>query len=440
MYRGAFAIVDLVAIRSNVRQIKSLLGSQTRLLVAVKANAYGHGAVQVARAALAAGATDLGVASLEEAIELRAAGILAPILVLGVVAPEAARVAAMHDVNLTLSPDWGFVERMARDGSLRPDSFARFLGITDADHPLGLHLKLDTGMSRIGFQSEDDVLWWARFLKDCENVQVNGLFTHLAKADAADLSFANKQIDRLREVERLLEEEHLRPPIVHAANSAAAMLGPEYHFDMVRLGISAYGYPPNPEFKAPVSLTPALHLYGFLTRIATISAGETVGYGGTFTATRETRVGTLPVGYGDGYPRWLSNRGYVVIHGKKASVLGRVCMDQVMVDVTDIPDARVGDCACLYGRYAPPSWTAAALWGKRPDSNGTTSDMTISDDTVDNGDMNEWLVRTFEQHANGREWLSLDTLAAIGETISYEMMCQLSARIPRLYAGDTESL
>ncbi|MCL6443866.1 MAG: alanine racemase [Alicyclobacillus sp.] len=397
LYRGTFAIVDLNAIAANIRRIAARLTAGTRLLVAVKANGYGHGAVEVAKTVLSAGATDLGVASLEEGLQLRAAGVDAPILVFGAVPPEAAPVAAANRIAIALTEDWSI-----RDVPACPI-------------PLHVHIKVDTGMTRLGFRDPDDIIKSARWLDTRPDLQFAGVFTHLACADDMSSDSAYQQLQRLNEAVDALRTAGFPPPLVHAANSAGTLRDPAFHLDMVRVGISTYGYKPDVAFPSPVKLEPAMHLYAFITRVAKVPAGTRVGYGGTFETTRTTVVATVPVGYADGYPRWLSNQGEVVVRGQRAKVIGRVCMDQLMIDVTDVPGVEPGDCVTLYGREAPKRWTAAAL------------------SQVPTADQPDWLSRTFMQEASPAVAISLDELADLGHTISYELMCALAARVPRIY-------
>ncbi|MCF8566368.1 alanine racemase [Alicyclobacillus tolerans] len=396
MYRGTFAIVDERAIRHNVAAFKQKLSDSTRLLIAVKANGYGHGAVEVAQAALGAGATDLGVASIEEALQLRRAGIAAPILVLGVVSPTAARTAAKWQIAVTLGDDWSEYS------------------VPQFEPPLHVHIKIDTGMSRLGFKTLDEVLPVVRWINSRPDVVWSGIFTHLATADAADYSRTKVQIARFEQILAGLKAQGFVLPLVHAANSAGILRDPNWHYDMVRLGISTYGCPPSREMDVPVSLWPTLHLYSFITRVATIDRGEGVSYGASFVADRPTKVATVPVGYADGYPRALSNRAHVVIHGQKARVIGKVCMDQLMVDVTEIDDVHPGDCVTLYGRYAPEGWRQSVM------------------ESLPESEHKDWLIRTFRNYS-GKNLLPLDDVAKIGHTISYELMCALSLRVPRIY-------
>lgn len=423
LQRGTFAIVDERAIWHNVRNIRLSLDPAIRMLVAVKANGYGHGALQVAETVLSAGATDLGVASVEEALALRRGGIAAPILVLGAVTPESAQVAANWQIAVTLTDDWSSQD------------------IPKFDSPLQIHLKVDSGMNRLGFRTAQEVLRVATWLKTRPDLSLAGMFTHLATADAATLAQANQQMEKFQAIKETLENSGISIPIVHAANSAATFRKPEWHFDMVRVGISAYGYAPSTHVQAQVPLSPALHLYSFISRVVTIEKGESVGYGATFTARRPTRIATLSVGYADGYLRILSNHAQVLVHGRRARVVGNVCMDQMTIDVTDIPDVMVGDVVTLYGREAPHQWTREEFVGK---SEREQKDWLIRTFTEANPVRVERDVTTYitavnstkkevERWVQGKPLLSLDELAGLGHTISYELMCGLSARVPRIY-------
>lgn len=414
MFRPTFAVVDAPAIRANVAAVRSLLQSDKRLLVAVKADGYGHGAAAAAEAALAGGATDLGVASVEEAVALREADVTAPILVLGVSSAVGVRAAAEFGVTVTV----GRIEEVDELDKIPWPTTSVTPTSAGAEGPgrtlrAKVHLKIDTGMSRLGVRSAADAVLLAKRIVASERLELAGVFTHLACADASSLAHAQAQIERFQEALSALRKAGIDPGIVHAANSAAALRRPDWHFDMVRVGIAAYGYGPARVFDSPVPLLPALHLYSCVTRVATLQAGDTVGYGATFTAPREMRVATLPVGYADGYFRILSNRASVLFHGRRAPVVGNVCMDQLMVDVTELPEVTVGDCATLYGRSAPESWTAERL------SAAAENDLSV-------------FVGPFFLAENSASVLSLDELADLAGTISYELMCALSPRVPRV--------
>lgn len=414
LFRPTFAVVDARAIRANVAAVSTLLNPQKRLLVAVKADGYGHGAVTAAQAAISGGATDLGVASVEEAAVLRKAGITAPILVLGVSSAAGIRAAARLNVAVTV----GRVEEVDEIEALpwptdgRVDADGAAVAVGDGLRAQA-HLKVDTGMSRLGVRTSQDAIGLAERIVASDRLHLAGVFTHLACADAASLAHTEAQIARFREVLAALRDAGIDPGVVHAANSAATLRRPDWHFDMVRVGISAYGYGPAGVFESPVPLVPALNLYSCVTRVETLQPGDTVGYGATFTAPRPMRVATLPVGYADGYFRILSNRASVLLRGERAAVIGNVCMDQLMVDVTHLPHVAVGDCAALYGRAAPSDWTVERL------SAAADVDLTA-------------FVEPVFTPERGPSILSLDELADWAGTISYELMCALSPRVPRV--------
>lgn len=311
-------------------------------MAVVKADAYGHGAYQVAQTALAAGATFLGVATAEEGIALRKQGIQAPLLVIG--ALDAADCAACVPYDISVAVFSAEQVRAMQDISQKT-------GV-----PAHVHIKVDSGFHRIGvLPQEMEAL--LSVLKRCPQVHVEGLFAHFATADCADDSFVQIQMERFEQAEHMVRQAGYRP-IVHVCNSAATVRHPELARDMVRGGILMYGCMPSLEMQMDFDLEPALRWQTEIVAIHAIAPGESVGYGRTFLAQRPTRVATLPVGYADGYARSLSNVGQVLIHGKRCPVIGRICMDQTMVDVTDVPQAQVGDVAVLIGKQGAEHITA----------------------------------------------------------------------------------
>lgn len=397
MFRGTFAVVNLQAITSNVRTIKGLLGSVTKLLVAVKADGYGHGAVEAASAALAGGADALGVASLEEGLQLRKAGIEVPVLVFGRVSASGLPIAAEHNISVTLTSDW-------RDEA-----------IASCTKPLHVHLKLDTGMSRLGYTDVLEAVEIAKWVLSRQDMNLAGVYSHLACADAPDDTHLKGQARKFEEALRILDEHHVRPRLAHLANSAGTLRSPKLHYDMVRVGVSAYGYAPDAEFPLSVHLQPALSLYARIQRLTVIGVGETVGYGATFTATRPTRVATIPIGYADGYFRVFSNQSEVWVNGFYAPVIGNVCMDQLMIDVTDVPHVKPLDWVTVYGQAVPQMWNQVDFSSKA------------------DAERNEFVLKTFSETATGSPVVSLDRLAKQAGTISYELMCAVSTRIPKIY-------
>ncbi len=332
--------VDLAILRDNIRLIRSSLPQETLLMAVVKADAYGHGLVQTARAAIEAGAAWLAVARAEEGVRLRDAGIKAPVLVLGAASREDAPLAIEHGLHMAICGEedvWMLAEEAER-----------------LNLPAMIHLKLDTGMSRIGARTQEEVLSVLLALKGCPEVQLTGAFTHFADADGDDMTFTYRQLERFRELTALLPEGILR----HCANSAAIHRLPQARFDMVRAGISMYGYPP---VETDMSLKPAMDWRTRVTYVKDIAPGDAVSYGSTFRADKPLRVATVACGYGDGYHRAASGKAQVIIRGRLAPVIGRICMDQMMADVTGIPGVCAGDEVILLGRDGDAELTAEDL-------------------------------------------------------------------------------
>ena len=367
MQRVNYCEIDLSAIRHNVGVMRERLAPGVGFLAVVKADGYGHGAVPVARAALDAGADMLAVAIPEEGIALRRAGIDAPILVLGGIDPQAA--SAVVQAGLT---------QAVFDGE-------RIRALAQAARACGrcarVHLKLDTGMGRIGVQTPEQARAMTELIDSLEGIELTGCFTHMATADEEDSTGTLAQLQRFGAMCDAVAQAHPAPIVRHAANTASIFCYPQAHMDMVRGGIALYGYPPVPQAKG---LRPAMRWVTRGVYVKTIAPGERVSYGGLFTAQRDTVVMTVPVGYADGYRRALTGKGCVLVRGRRAPILGRVCMDQIMVDVTDIPGAQAGDEVVLLG-------------------------------------------------AQGSECIDADEMAAWIGTISYEVLCSPSPRVPRVH-------
>jgi alanine racemase len=341
--------VDLAAIQNNLRRMKALAG--TRVMAVVKANAYGHGAVEVARAAASAGADWLGVARAHEGPALRAAGLALPILVFGYTPPDSAAEAIGHDLALTV-----FDIEAARAYA----ATARALG-----RRARVHLKVDTGMGRLGVLPEDAVEF-VRAVRALEDVEADGIFTHFASADLADLSSARRQLARFETVLAALDEIGLRPALVHAANSAASFALPAARYDMVRMGIALYGLHPSDEVPCPPGFIPALMWKAMVTQVKTLPPGHGISYGSEYITQEAETVAVIPVGYADGFRRFSKNANEVLIHGQRAPVRGRVCMDQVIADVSHIPHVRAGDEVVLVGKQGGETISAeevARRWG-----------------------------------------------------------------------------
>src|SRR6266496_6439599 len=344
--RPTWVEIDLSAIANNIRQVQTLVGPEVRILASLKADAYGHGALKVARTVLHNGASMLGVATVSEAMPLREAGINAPILVFGYVPPWQLREAVRLGLTITLYSIES-AQALSR-ASLALDKIVR------------VHAKIDTGMARLGVRAEqlDEILTLIRTIVAQPELEFEGLYTHMASADSSDQTYSHLQLSRFQRVLDLLEEKGLRPPIVHAANSAATLSLPESHFDMVRPGIAIYGLDPSADLPLPEGFRPALSFKTQVSQVKMVPAGECISYGCTYVTERPTRIAVLPAGYADGFRRSPQNWGSVLIHEQEAPLLGRICMDQCMVDVTDIPQTRVGDEVVLIGRQGQVTMSA----------------------------------------------------------------------------------
>lgn len=335
--------VDLAALRENLRLIRGAVPQSAKLMAVVKADAYGHGMVQVAREALLTGVNQLAVALVEEGERLRLSGIEAPVLVLGAAAPEEALLGVEHGLTLTVCSA-AMVQTVER-------------AALQAGKQALVHLKIDSGMGRIGVRTEEEVHQVMDALRVCPHVTLTGVFTHFADADGENLQFTRQQLQRFKQLIAALPEGLIR----HCANSAAIHRLPEAAMDMVRVGISMYGYPPVP---TDLPLRPLMSWRTQVTFVKEIQAGDTVSYGRTFMADKPMRVATVACGYGDGYHRAASGKAEVIIRRKRCRILGRICMDQMMADVTDVPEAVPGDTVTLMGRDGDEIITAEdmAVW------------------------------------------------------------------------------
>ncbi len=344
--RPTWVEIDLNAIASNTRHIKSLVGPNVQIMAALKADAYGHGALKVARTVLHNGASMLGVATVSEAVPLREANITAPILVFGYVPLWQMREAIHLDVSVTLYST--------------ETAYALSRAALDLSKMVKVHVKIDTGMGRLGIHHEhlNEIIELMRLIKLLPGLELEGLYTHFSQADIEDKTHTYLQLDRFQYILHALRELGLRPPIVHAANSAATLTLPAAHFDMVRPGIAIYGLHPSPAVRLPDSFRPALSFKTQVSQVKWLPAGEGISYGSTYVTTRPTLVAVLPVGYADGFRRAPTTWGSVLIHGQQAPILGRVCMDQCMIDVTHIPQTRMGDEVVLIGRQGEATLTA----------------------------------------------------------------------------------
>ena len=372
-YERVCAYIDLDAVLHNMEQMHNRIKPDCGIMCVIKTDAYGHGAVQIGRELEQLPyVKGMAVATPEEALVLRHCGIEKPILVLGYVFPYAYEDMINADVRMSV---------FRNDMLDAIDACAAKIG-----KKAKVHIKVDTAMNRIGIKADDDGL---KFIKQCinkEHIETEGLFTHFAKADEADKTDAFKQLNSYCEfLKRVKAETGYEFPIQHCSNSAAIMEIPDANMDMVRAGIILYGLWPSDEVdKQVMDIRPVLSLKSHIVYVKDIEAGSQISYGGTFCADKRMRIATIPVGYGDGYPRSLSSKGYVLISGKRAPILGRVCMDQFMVDVTEIPDVKEGDEVTLIG-------------------------------------------------TDGKEQITMEELGDISGRFNYELACDLGKRIPRAF-------
>ena len=369
-----WAAVDLDAFAENYRAMRSRCRPETKLLAVVKADAYGHGDQQVGRLMEQLGADWLGVACYDEALSLREAGIGLPILILGPTPVELCAGLVEHGITQALlSP------RYARE--LRAE--AERLGVR-----VSCHLKIDSGMHRIGFNPLDpQEMELARQLYSWPQLEVTGIFSHFCCADESDpdsRAFTRMQFERFSGACNWLADQGIDCGIRHCSGTAAAITHPEWQMDMIRGGIGLYGMLPSEDSAGIIPMHPAMSLYTTVSMVKEVAPGEDIGYGRKFRTTRPTLVATVPIGYADGYPRCFCNRAKMLIRGQFAPVLGKICMDQVMLDVTDIPGVEAGDLVTVAGR-------------------------------------------------DGENQITFDQLAALSDTINYDRTCSLAPRIPRVY-------
>lgn len=332
------ADIDLDAFRFNLDSIKKNINENTQIITVLKADGYGHGAVPLAKEAEKEERVwGIAVATVEEALELRCGGIKKPLLILGYTYQEDYDLIAEEELRPTV-----FKLSMAQElsqAALRKNKTIK------------IHIKIDTGMSRIGYRDLEKSVPEILEISRLPGLEIEGLFTHFARADEREKAPAYQQLEKYQAFQKALKEAGLKIPLCHCSNSAGIIRIPEANMDAVRAGIILYGlYPSGEVEKEPVPLKPLMTLKSHIAYIKTLEPGVQISYGGTYTTQKETRVATIPVGYADGYARSLSNKGWVLIRGKKAPILGRVCMDQFMVDVTDIPEARELDEVILLGK------------------------------------------------------------------------------------------
>ncbi len=369
-YYRVYAEINLDAIVKNVDNLMALTKENTGALAVVKADGYGHGDVAVAKA-VAQKVTGYAVATLDEAVNLRENGVKKPILVLGYVDPYEFDILVSHEITATVF-DVETAQLLADAARVQKKQ-------------AHCHIKVDTGMRRIGLEPDENGIAIVKQITALKELSADGIFTHFAASDETDKTSAEHQFKLFTDFTGRLEKEGIHFTYRHCANSAAVIDMPQVDLDMVRLGIAMYGmYPSDEVKKEKVELFPALDLKSHITMVKEIPAGEKVSYGGTFTTTRTTKLATVSVGYGDGYPRTLSSKGYVLVRGQKAPIVGRVCMDQMMVDVTDIENVTRADIVTLIGK-------------------------------------------------DGDAEITVEEIAALAGTFNYEFVCDLGKRIPRSY-------
>jgi len=342
--RPAWIEVDLSAIEENIRAISRFVGPTTAVMAVVKANAYGHGLVPVAQVSRVGGASTLGVAILDEALTLRDAGVDAPILIMGCGLPEHAPEIIERRISQVVT-NREMAEALSREAIRRGT-------------PALIHVKVDTGMGRLGFEPEA-VLPILRLPHFKGALRAEGVMTHLADADSDDPAYTESQIAQLRSIVKTIEAAGLPVPLAHAANSAAILCHPGSHLDLVRPGIMLYGSHTIPCRSPAPDLMPVLTLSTKVVQVRTLKAGESISYNRTFVTRRPSRIATLAIGYADGYRRSLSNRATVLLGGRHAPVVGQICMDMTLADVTDVPDVKPGQDAILIGRHGNLQISAA---------------------------------------------------------------------------------
>lgn len=330
----SYAVVHMDAIEKNVDAAIKRVGKNTKIMAVIKANAYGHGAVPVAKG-ICHKVYGFAVATVKEAMELRDNGITNEILILGYVAKAEYEQVIKNKITFSL---------LTTDMARHISECAGKLGMT-----ANCHIKINTGMNRIGFPADDDTINAIKEIHKLPNISYEGIFMHFATADEADKEYSRLQFERFMYVIGELEKANITFKIKHCGNSAAIIDLPEYHLDMVREGIILYGLKPSDQVDPDMEYHQAMELKSHVIFIKDLKAGEPISYGRTYVTPKNMKVATVAVGYADGYPRSLSSKGYVLIHGKKAPVLGRVCMDQMIVDITDIPDVKVEDVVTLAG-------------------------------------------------------------------------------------------
>ena len=369
------AVISLDAVEQNFREMRKNIAEDTKMIAVVKADAYGHGAVPIAHLI-----EDydyiwgFAAATAEEAVHLRQAGITKPILILGIVFDEYFPELVQYDIRPAVC-EYDEAKKLSDEAVLQ-------------NKTVHIHIALDTGMTRIGYADIPESVEEIKKIAELPNLEIEGMFTHFARADEYDRSPAMVQLERYQDFSKRVEEAGVDIPLHHCSNSAGIIRVPEANLSIVRAGITIYGIYPSSEVERDiVKLAPVMELKSHITYVKDVPAGAAISYGGTYVADKKRRVATIPVGYADGYPRQLSNKGWVLIHGKKAPILGRVCMDQFMADVTEIDNVKKGDEVTLLGR-------------------------------------------------DGDEFISIEEMGDLCGRFSYEFACDISPRVPIVYIKD----
>lgn len=373
--KRVYTKINLDNIKKNMRTVRDRFGDDMIILGIVKANAYGHGAAETAKALVEFGAGMLGVAAIDEALELRESGITAPILILGQIFRQDYAAAIENDITCTV------IDIVTAQGLSQKAK--------ELDKTAKVHIKLDTGMGRIGFQPDENDEALIKSIFRLGNIFVEGVFTHFANADSADKTSANEQKKKFLDFTDRLINEGYKIPIRHMYNSASAMELEGYAGEMVRCGIMLYGLYPSDEMNKDYKLFPALEFKSHISFVKTVGKDFPVSYGSTYVTDKEMKIATVPVGYGDGYPRYLSNKGEVLVHGTRCRILGRVCMDQFMIDVSHLPDVQIADEVTLVG-------------------------------------------------ADGNETITVDEVSDAEARFNYEFCCLITPRVPRIYIKDNK--
>ena len=371
-YSRVYAEISLDAILHNMEAMHRNLPAETKIMAVIKADGYGHGAVEIAEAVDPLDYLyGYGVATVEEGLALRSRGIRKPVLILGYVFPDQYEEMIRADIRPTVFTR-GMTEELSK-AAVRAGADCR------------IHFAVDTGMSRIGYRVTEEAAEEMARMAELPHIMVEGIFTHFARADEADKSHTEKQLAEFGEMISMLEKRGVHIPLKHCLNSAGIVDLPEKGMDLVRAGIITYGLWPSDEVRRDrLPLQAALSLFTHVAYVKEVPAGRAISYGGTYVTKEPRKIATIPVGYGDGYPRSLSNQGYVLIHGKRAPIIGRVCMDQFMVDVTEIEAVRFGDKAVLVGE-------------------------------------------------DGGERITVEELSDLSDRFNYEFICSFGKRVPREY-------